>query len=286
MKALAKLLWWHILLIGAGTAVIFALIFYFVKIKPTREEIETTNSSISTTETAGGTDVAVRGKDTELKNAKKATLVINQQWAVNSRYYMPDIDFPSDNLVGYERMARGMYRDERGQQWGAKDIPTVWGRWLGNWYDVQWKQGITRTVPITIGAMSTDPNAISQLTAISFPLDGKPWDMDVQSKTFDQGMDHLKRFNRMQHHGMPVVNNVALKGQSPDLHLAYQLAMYVIPSKLPPTADPMIFSEGAGTGGSGSTGGGGGGPAGGFGGSGGGASKKFIPSAAGGPGGK
>ena len=53
-------------------------------------------------------------------------------------------------------------------------------------------------------------------------------------------MDHLKKINTMQQHGMPVVNNVTLAGHSPALTMAYEMAIYVIPHSDPPAADPLI----------------------------------------------
>lgn len=44
----------------------------------------------------------------------------------------------------------------------------------------------------------------------------------------------------MEHHGMPVINNVVISGQSPDLMLDYEMALYIIPRTPPPARDPMI----------------------------------------------
>jgi hypothetical protein len=109
------------------------------------------------------------------------------------------------------------------------------------------REGIIPASSFPIESFSTDPNDVSNLKSISFPQ-GKPWDVDVIAKSFDAAMNHLRRFNTIPRHGMPVVDKVALLGQSPYLHVRYTLQFFVIPPTEPPAADPKISGTGAGAG--------------------------------------
>jgi len=250
--AMNRLLWWHWLLIGAGASLILFLILYFAVIRP--KNIETTSvrsdaESIETTQ--GGTPASVAAKKTELKKAKEDTARIQQAWAVESAVYMPTIEFDKDPLRAYEAVQRtGVYRIN-GKTYGVKDLPTLWGKWITYWYASQIRDGIIPASSFPIEAFSPDPNDVSNLTSISFPQT-KPWDVEVIAKNFDAAMNHLRKFNGIKKHGMPVVDKVAISGQSPALRLRYALQMYVIPPTPPPAKDPKINPTG-------STGGGGGG---------------------------
>ena len=50
----------------------------------------------------------------------------------------------------------------------------------------------------------------------------------------------------MRGFGMPVVDNVELQGQSPDLTMTYDMALYIIPPANPPAPDPVIGAGGGG----------------------------------------
>lgn len=251
--ALNRLLWWHWLLIGFGASLILGLILFFMLIKPKNEDIATTTQNVKSTQDAGGTPEQVAAKKRELDKAKKDTIRINQDWKVQSAVYMPNIDFGKDVLPGYEGnlQNQGVYR-ENGHAYGVKDLPTVWGTWVTAWYASQWRDGITNLTSFPIDSFSSDPNDVAKLQSLQFPLD-KPWEVEVVAKNFDSAMAHLRKFNKMQRHGMPVIDRVSLAGNSPNLHLTYDLRMYVIPPTAPPPADPKITSTTA-------AGGSGGGP--------------------------
>jgi hypothetical protein len=251
-----RLLWWHWLLIGVGASLVLFLILFFAVIRPKNLEAEQVNQTADGIETAGGTEDKVNGKKRDLKKAKDETVRINNDWKIQSARYMPAIEFPKDPLPGYEGVQNlGVYY-VGGKAYGVKDLPAVWGRWIGLWYAAQSKTGITPLTSFPIEAFSPDPNDISNLKSISFPQ-SKPWDVEVVAKDFDAAMNHLRRFNTISQHGMPVVDKVSMAGQSPDLHLKYTLQLFVIPPGEPPAPDPTISSSG------GSAGGGPGGPGGG-----------------------
>src|SRR5438045_3968186 len=111
-NALNRLLWWHILLIGVGAALILFLILYFAMIKPTGEQVNNVTASAKSTEDAGGTEDAVRKKTAELKKAQEDTVRINQEWKILSASYMPPIEFGKDPLPVYEYVKNvgGVYR--------------------------------------------------------------------------------------------------------------------------------------------------------------------------------
>jgi hypothetical protein len=244
-NAMNRLLWWHWLLIGLGASLILFLIIFFAVIKPRNEEAARVQTEAQGLEDGGGTPAKVAEKKTELTKKKAETVSINQQWAIQSAVYMPPIDFNKDLLGSYEKVDNiGVYHIN-GKAYGVKDLPTVWGRWITYWYTSQWQDGIVPITGFPIEAFSPDPNEISSLKAISFPQT-KPWEVEVVAKNFDAAMNHLKRFNRIQRHGMPVVDKVTVAGQSPDLHLKYTLQLFVIPPTTPPPADPMISGAGGG----------------------------------------
>jgi len=246
--AMNRLLWWHWLLIGFGASLVLFLILFFAVIRPKNLQAEQLKSEADGIETAGGTPEKVAGKDRDLKKAKADTIRINADWKRQSADYMPPIEFPKDPLPGYEGMKNvGVYY-VGGKAYGVKDLPAVWGRWIGLWYASQWKEGIRPVTAFPIESFSSDPNDIAGLKAISFPQT-KPWDVEVVAKDFDSAMNHLRRFNSIQRHGMPVVDKVSLLGQSPDLHMKYTLQLFVIPPSAPPAPDPSISSSGGSTGG-------------------------------------
>ena len=279
-NVLARLLWWHLLLIGLGVSLVLFLILFFAMIKPGMDKTTETNASALATENAHGTEQDSQQHDRDLKKAKEETKVINAKWGQYSARYMPTVGYGKDHLRVYEgeNIGNGVYqvrqKDGSIKNYGVKDLPTVWGKWITAWYDAQYKYGVTRRSSFPIPSFSTDPNDITKLTYIAFPESGKPWPVTVECKSFDAAMAHLKRFNEIQIHGMPVVDNVALAGQSPNLILTYNLAIYIIPGNAPPAVDPTI--SGATTGGTGGGAGFGGfGGAGSFGGSGGGPASSF-----------
>lgn len=257
-NALNRLLWWHILLIGVGASLILAIILYFAMIKPKGEELASTKADADSTEQNGGTQQQVDSNKKKLADAKKDTIRINQQWEQDSHLYMPALAFGPDMLVNYENKVLV----ENGKPVGVRDLPTTWGRWVTLWYESQAKAGITlpQGMGFPIAAFPADPNKISSLTSLSFPQD-KPWHVTVMAKSFDQAMAHLKRINGLYRHGMPVIDNVALSGQSPDLQMDYDLIFYIIPPSQPPAADAKIGGAAGGGGGNGPAGfGGPGGP--------------------------
>ena len=242
----------HINIIGLVTAIILSLILFFALIKPKQDDIAKTQGEIDSTESSGGTDAKVQEGESTLKKEKVNTQNINAQWAVDEQYYMPKLNFGSNLLTLYEFKGYG--------NMGFKDLPTYWGTWVTKWYDDQNRQGIARA-PGTffpIDAFPADPNQIAALTSITFPKPADTWKVQVECKTFNEAMNHLRRFNKMQGHGVPVVDKVALSGQSPHLLMNYEMAPYIIPSTAPPQKDSRIGGEvsvGAGGGGGGGMGG-------------------------------
>jgi hypothetical protein len=245
----------HINIIGIVTVLLLAVILFFALIKPKQDEIATTNASVQSTIQAHGTAADVEAHKKDLAKTKVAAARTEEEWKVQSATYMPTLPYnaKSDPLQVY------FFQRVDKDKLGFRDIPTVWGRWVTAWYDAQRNYGISRLpgTEFPIDAFSTDPNAIANIEHLTFPADGKPWPVRVEAKSFDEAMAHLRRFNTMQKHGMPVVSNVSLSGQSPHLEMDYTLALYIIPppSSTPP-ADPRLGSRAAaGVGGMGGMGG-------------------------------
>ncbi len=245
---MSKLTSLHINLIGVGAALVLSLILYFFLIKPKNEEVESTKTSAAGTQGAGGTAEKVKEQKNILAKTKVDVAKTQADWAVNEEKYMPRIGFGTKDelLPTYENK--------------IINLPTYFGEHLAAWYDAQRDEHVSRLpgVEFPIESFPTDPNAISQLTSLKFPMRDK-WRVDMEAKDFDAAMAHLARFNNMRGLGMPVINNVTLQGTSPNLLLSYDLALYIIPRKAPPPSDPALM--GAGGGATGGFGGGGfGGP--------------------------
>lgn len=225
-------------IIGICIAVVLALVLGFVWVKPKFDQASSTEAQAVSVQGTGGTPDKVAAHQNDLAKAQKQAVQTQAGWEVNAARYMPpgSLFNPKATVIGnYEWQPIGPLK-------GVKDIPTLWGRWITAWYDAQKKDGIT-VAPGTIFAIpaySTNPNNISQLTYLAFPEPGHPWPVTVYCKNFLDAIDHLKKFNDMQHHGVPVVNDVSLQGHSPDLALSYTLALYVIPSTPPPAEDTRL----------------------------------------------
>ncbi|HLJ54269.1 MAG TPA: hypothetical protein VKT77_04465 [Chthonomonadaceae bacterium] len=269
--AMNRLLWWHWLLIGFGASLVLFLILYFAMIRPATIKTTETNADSQSKEDAGGTPDKIAQKKAELKKEQANTKKVDADWETYASYYMPDIRYNKDVLRAYEGTQGTGTLLVNGKEKGVKDLPEEWGKWISKWYSAQGpkiekgglKPGIIPLTGFPIEAFSPDPNDVSKLTAIAFPQT-KPWAVEVSATNFDAAMNHLERFNHIRQHGMPIVDNVALAGQSPDLRVRYDLKFVVIPPVAPPPSDPKIDATGAPAGGGG--GGGGASPIGGGGG--------------------
>ena len=241
---MSKLTVLHINIIGIVVGLLLAGILWYMLIKPKNEDLDTTQQSVKSTQDAGGTDAAIAAKDKELKKTQADAVQTKAKWSVNEVKYMPPFPYndKTNDLELYFFPSVG--KSSKGQLYGFRDIPTVWGQWITGWYDAQRNSGVSRLpgTEFPIKEFNADPN---QLTAalnnhLTFPEDGKPWPVKLECKTFNDALAHLRRFNSMEKHGMPVINNVALSGQTPNLVLAYDLALYIIPRSKPPVREPMI----------------------------------------------
>ena len=258
-NALSRLTLLQINLIGAITALVLAAILFFVVIKPKQDQVKDVAAQAASTEDSGGTQDKVNGKKKDLKTAQADAKKTQADWNVNSVRYMPSLPLSGDVLESYEFKAL----DPKKQRLGIKEVPVLFGTWVTAWYDAQKKDGIDRQgTEFPIGPIVTTPNDVATLDHLTFPADNKTWPVTVSAKSFNLAMAHLRRFNSMMQHGMPVVDNVTLAGQSPNLQMSYDLALYVIPPVAPGVADPTISatggaSAGAATSGYGGFGGGG-----------------------------
>ena len=261
---MAKLTTLHINIIGIVLALILSIALFFALIKPKNEELETKTKATEAAVSAGGSPEKVAQKEKELKKENKIAAATRAAWARDSSYYMPrfNLGTKAEPLDAYQFK---VYTNERGEQKGVRDLPTEWGRWVEKWYDAQAKDGVRRTLPtFAIEAFPTDPNESlkafkGDTPALTLPSASAPWQTGVVAKDFDSAMRHLARFNRMQGHGMPVINNVSIEGQSPALTMTYSLFLYIIPGSAPPPVDTRIGGGGGGAGGAAGGGFGGGG---------------------------
>ena len=228
----------HVHITGAVILLVVALILYFGMIRPKNQDTEIQQAAADTAEKGGGTTADNSKSAADLVKSKSQTKQIEADWAVYDRKYMPDLNWDTNLLQAY-------YVTNK-----INDIPAQWGRWVTAWYDAQKRDGVTRVpgVDFPVPPLATDPNGIASLTSITLPSAKNPWKVSMICQTFDDAMAHLRRFNGMLGHGVPVVDAVTLSGHSPELMLSYNLAMYIIPKRPPPAVDPRI---GSGTGGGG-----------------------------------
>jgi len=253
MKSASRLTAMHVHIIGGVVLLVVFLILFFGMIRPKNQQIEEAKAAAATAESAGGTKQAVSKAQNDLKSSKQDTVRITSDWNVYAAKYMPNYNWDPDPLKAY-------FQKSGKQVLALNDVPTAEGTWVTKWYDAQRGQGITRGegVEFPVPPLASDPNGVAALTSITFP-DKSPWKVTVICKSFDEAMAHLRRFNGMEKHGMPVINDVSISGQSPELEVSYSLALYVIPWQAPPAADARIGSGGATGGGGGGMGGMGGG---------------------------
>ena len=246
---MGKLTMLHINIIGFVVAALLAGILYGTLIKPKKEDLEATQGQVKSTQDSGGTDEMIAAKDKELKKTKQDAIDTRAKWSVNEVKYMPPFPYSekTNDLDLYFFPAVG--KSDKGQLYGFRDIPTVWGQWITGWYDAQRNSGVSRLpgTEFPIKEFAADPNQLTDKLNghLTFPDDAKPWPVKLECKTFNDALAHLRRFNGMEKHGMPVVNNVAISGQTPNLLLAYDLALYIIPRSKPPVKEPMIDPSGA-----------------------------------------
>ena len=257
---MSKLTLIHIHIIGAVVSLIVGVTLWYLLIKPVKEQIETTRTDTASTQDNGGTPDKVAGKKRELKKRQNDAADTQARWASNERFYMPKMNFDKNrdvlNLYQNNAYITGEW-GQGGQAFGLRDMPGIWGKWLENWYATQLladrKKGrlgvlfikANDKTHLEIPSYSVDPNAISQLTSLTFPEPSKVWEVTVSCHDFNVAMDHLRKFNTMRLHGMPVVNkvrmvSVGLPGLSPDLLMTYELALYIIPHKTPPSPDALL----------------------------------------------
>ncbi len=252
MKKTSRLTALHIHIIGATALLLASLIIFFAMIKPRNQETETAKAAGAAAEQAGGSETAKAAAKKDLEKSKLDTIQITKDWMVYSRKYMPTLKWSKDNIDQY-------YTSN-----AVNDLPAQWGRWVTAWYDAQRTSGVSRSLGqvFPVPSLASDPNGIANLTYITLPSAKEPWKVQVTCKSFDQAMAHLRKFNGMLQHGVPVVTNVTLSGQSPELLMSYDLALYIIPNTPPPAVDPRIGGGAAPAGGGfgGGFGGGMGGP--------------------------
>ena len=240
---MSKLTALHISIIGFVVSLILAAALFYFMIKPKNEALQTTKDETTRTISDGGTQEAVTGAKNGLKQAQIAAVRTEQAWSVNERKYMPTLAF-SKTQQPLNLFQNNAYVDPEGERFGLRDMPGLWGKWLEAWYAAQNPRTKFLSADdkpyLGIPSYSPDPNAIAQLKALTFPETGKQWKVNLVSTRFDYAMDHLKKINTMQQHGMPVVTDVTLAGHSPALGMTYNMALYVIPHADPPAADPII----------------------------------------------
>ncbi len=250
---MSKISKWWILGGSIFISLVVGLILYFALVKPRSEKIADLDTQAAGIEQGGGTALMVSQHQQLLKQTQKHAQQDSSMWQVNEARYMPTLpygkgDKSSDILQIYA------FRDIKGYH-GLKDLPEAWGKWITKWYESQHKDGVDLYPDsvFAIPSLSTDPNAISQIqNSLPLPEAGKPWTVTLLCKSFQDAMLHLRRINELSGHGMPVIDNVSLQGQSPQLILSYTLMLYVIPGTTPPPPDPRL---GEGLGNSSSSGG-------------------------------
>ena len=225
----------HINLLGLGIALVAALFLFFLMIKPRQDEIKQVQADTASVQSNGGTPQAVQEKQNALKQEQANAVKTQAEWVRNSSVYMPDLKLNGPDILNtYEtRLIK---------------LPAYFGQYVTSWYAAQSKYGVHLNpgVSFPVPAFPPDPNTVSTVDHLTLPGDGRPWSVGVTAQNFDAGMAHLRRINSMIKHGMPVIDNVALSGQSPNLQMTYSLALYVIPPKGPSPADPRIGGQSGG----------------------------------------
>ena len=265
---MGKLTTLHINIIGLVAALIVAGGLYYTMItgaQDERQKAEASEKAVS--------DRAAKLKTAlgNLKSAEKARDLAIASYTVYEKQYMPVVNYNQDRVVN---MMRDFWPNN-GKSWPERFRRTV----NAHMSRESKRNGVVWLNPgdLVLGPYGPNPNTIDA---------GKPgeelgpvlhFDMTVQirASSIRAIEQHVKNWPSIRGAGVPVVTNLRITGNSPDLEAVYNLTLTIIlrdTDKIP-AKNPRI---------SGSSGSGGGGGRGGFGG---GAPTGMMPGMMGGPGG-
>ena len=243
MSKLTKL---HINIIGAVVAIIVAVGMYFTLITGAQETKEAALKKQS--DVFGRADKLAANKKSYEKAVADQKLA-EQNYAVFEKQYMPIIGYTGDRLTTMMKV----FWPNNGKSWPER-FQKRFNSWMAGEqraYGIVWDNPTV----IAMGPYGPNPNTIDA-GAAGEGL-GKDsglhytYQMQVEAKSIQAIMNHIKHWPALSGIGVPVVSNVQITGNSPNLTATYTLTLTLILHEKIPDADARVggSSSGGGAGG-------------------------------------
>ncbi len=249
---MSKLTMMHIHIIGGVMAVIVAVGLYFTVITGAQDTKEAAQKKLTDIE---GRASKLTASKSAYEKAVKEQKMAEANYAIYEKKYMPVLNYTGDRLT---TMMRVFWPN------GGKSWPERYQKKFNAWMTgEQRRYGIIWDNPsvIAMGPFGPNPNTIDA-GAAGEGL-GKEsglhysYQMQVQAKSIQAVMNHVKNWPNISEMGVPVVSNVQIAGNSPTLTATYNLTLTMILHEKIPDADPRVGGSSSG-GAAGGAGGGGG----------------------------
>lgn len=235
---MSKLSLLHINIIGVVIAVIVGVALYFTIITSGQEEIKKQQAEYD----------RVKAEADKLPAAKAALAKAEQEgqqaksdYARYETQYMPVLGFTSNRL---DTMMK-VWWPNGGRSWPERFLRGI-RQHMANERKVN---GVVWENPgaITLPPYGPDPNQIDMGDGDNALTFG-PYTMSVRGPNYDALIRHIKSWNSARLLGVPVVDQVRLDGNSPNLVATYNLAFTVILREEIPPQNPRIAGSGGGGG--------------------------------------
>jgi len=275
---MGKLTLLHINIIGAVVAIIVALGIWFTLVTGAQEQRDKAEAALKVVQDrASKADSAAKA----LKKANLDKIAAERDYKVFESTYMPVVGYAKYTGPGARiRMMKELFWPNGGKSW-----PERYRRLVASYMSAERKRnGIVWANPLVtaLPAYGPNPNTIEAATGDKLgPVLHYSYDMQVSGTNLGSLINHIKDWPNVKGGGVPVVDNVQILGNSPNLTMTYKLTFTLILTdqdvKNIPPEDPRVGGEG------GSANGGGGFGGGGFGGRGGGMSMGGPSMMSGGP---
>jgi len=236
---MSKLTLLHINLIGVVVAIIVGVALYFTIITGAQDEIKKKQSELDT----------VKAEAAKLQTAKnalaKAQEEEKQATADYARYeamYMPTLHYTNNRIT----TMMTVWWPNKGRSWPERFLRGVREHMARERKvnGVVWLNPETITLP----PYGPDPNTIDMGEGDNALTFG-PYEMSVRGRNYDSLMRHIKSWNNVKLLGVPVVDQVQLSGNSPNLVATYSLTFTIILHEPIPGQSPRVSGTSSGAGG-------------------------------------
>lgn len=237
----------HINIIGVVVAVALGAALYFTLITSAQDRIKKNQTEYNNVKTEA--DKLPQAK-ASLKKAQEAKATAERDWGIFQSQYTPVIGYNS-NWDRVETMIK-LFWPNNGRSWPERFMRTVrqYMQQEAKTNGIVWENpGV-----LVLGPYGPDPNTID----LSIPPgDGLgengtihyTFPMAVRAKSLPSLLRHIKNWPSIRGAGVPVVENLNLSGNSPNLRATYDLTLTIILSDAEVKAIPPVEPRVGGTGG-------------------------------------